>query len=200
VWPSFSAVPIASQFHRVLKDIAAVLRRRGDSWLVFGAQAVAMWSVPRLTDDVDVTVRIAAGTPRDLVEDLTESGFTLRVSDIEGFLDRTHVVPLLHAETGIEVDVVLALSGLENEFLRRAQNIDVDGEPIPFISAEDLVIAKILAGRPKDSEDVRAILRTRLSQLDLGRIRTLLRSLEQALDQSDLLTTLEELVRQSRRS
>ncbi len=62
---------------------------------------------------------------------------------------------------------------------------------IPVISPEDLVVTKILAGRPKDLEDVRGILRERRASLDLGLIRETLRLLEQALGQSDLCPVLD---------
>lgn len=46
---------------------------------------------------------------------------------------------------------------------------------------------KILAGRPKDIDDVRSLLRERLERLDLKQIRELLGVLEEALHQSDLV-------------
>ena len=56
-----------------------------------------------------------------------------------------------------------------------------------MISPEDLVIAQVLAGRPKDIEDVRGVLRARGLDLDAGRIERVLGLLEGALGQSDLL-------------
>jgi hypothetical protein len=49
------------------------------------------------------------------------------------------------------------------------------------IKPEDLVATKILAGREKDLEDVRSVLRERQDMLDLDLIRTTLTSLEEAL-------------------
>ncbi|HYU25018.1 MAG TPA: nucleotidyltransferase [Thermoanaerobaculia bacterium] len=69
--------------------------------------------------------------------------------------------------------------------------MDIAGTVIPVISPEDLIVTKVLAGRPKDIEDVRGVLQERLDSLDLERVRSLLRLLEQALTQSDLLSTLE---------
>ena len=50
---------------------------------------------------------------------------------------------------------------------------------------------KLLAGRPKDLEDVRSVLAERLKKLDVPYIRTVLSTLEQALAQSDLLPVFE---------
>lgn len=73
------------------------------------------------------------------------------------------------------------------------------GLVVPVISPEDLIATKILAGRPKDMEDVRGILRERLPDLDLALIRSTLAALEDALAQSDLLPAFEgELARRQR--
>ncbi len=41
-------------------------------------------------------------------------------------------------------------AGLEDAFLERAIHVDVSGVAMPFISPEDLIVTKILAGRAKD--------------------------------------------------
>jgi len=52
------------------------------------------------------------------------------------------------------------------------------------IAPEHLVTLKILAGRPKDLEDVRGMLR--IAQLDHARVESTLAELESMLDQRDL--------------
>ena len=55
-------------------------------------------------------------------------------------------------------------------------------------------MTKVLAGRTKDLEDVAGILRERRSRLDVSRIRSTLRLLEEALGQSDLVRAFEALL------
>jgi hypothetical protein len=57
----------------------------------------------------------------------------------------------------------------------------------------DLIVAKILAGRPKDLDDARALWRVRRSMMDAERIRRTLRLLEEALSQADLVPTFETI-------
>ena len=57
--------------------------------------------------------------------------------------------------------------------------------------AEDIVVMKILSGRPKDLEDVEAILIAQASAFDEQRTRQLLGRLQEALDQSDLVPTFD---------
>ena len=71
--------------------------------------------------------------------------------------------------------------------------------PFPSTAPADLIVTKILAGRPKDIEDVRGILFERLPQLDLAAIRSTLGLLEAALSQRDLQPAFEaELARAQR--
>jgi predicted nucleotidyltransferase len=72
-------------------------------------------------------------------------------------------------------------------FLSRARSMDIGGTRVPILDVEDLVIAKVLAGRPKDIDDAQALWRVHGSDLNAERIRSVLAELEQALAQSELL-------------
>jgi hypothetical protein len=178
---------------QALAAAAAVLRRRGARWYLFGAQAVAIWGRPRMSADVDITAAIP-GADDGFVAAMDDAGFDLRVADWRAFLARTRVFPFLHRATELPLDLVLAGPGLEEEFLDRAIPVDLSGLEVPVISPEDLIVAKLLAGRPRDLDDVRSILGERHAVLDLERVRSLLGLLEQALSRSDLLPELERQV------
>jgi hypothetical protein len=105
------------------------------------------------------------------------------------------VLPFVHLPSGMPLDVVLAGSGLEDEFLARARPLDLEGTRIPTIDPADLIIAKVLAGRPKDFEDARGVWRIHRHAIDAARIESLLRQLEQALGQSDLVPAFESIRR-----
>ncbi|HUU33200.1 MAG TPA: DUF6036 family nucleotidyltransferase [Vicinamibacterales bacterium] len=139
----------------LLADLAVALDALGARWYVFGAQAALVWGRPRLTTDVDVTVKCSVSTEQ-LVRALDTHGFSLRIDGTETFIRTTRVVPLEHRASGLALDVVLAGPGLEDLFLDRAVPIDVGGTVVPFISPEDLIVTKLLAGREKDLEDVRS--------------------------------------------
>jgi len=170
----------------LLYSLAAAMDECGLQWYVFGAQAAIVWGSPRLSADVDVTAAIKPETLTVYIDAMSSHGFELAIDDSE-FIARTRVLPFVHRTSGMPLDVVLAGPGLEEEFLRRAIRVDVDGTPVPVISPEDLIITKILAGRPKDIEDIRSVIHERRASLDEARIREVLRLLEQALGQSDLL-------------
>ena len=177
----------------LLAALAAVLNRWG-RWYLFGAQAVVAHGVPRLSADGDVTLRLVPDEPVRFVRDMEAAGFALAIQDPD-FVRETRVMPFVHTVTALPLDVVFAGSGLEEEFLERAKPTDIGGVSVPLIDVADLVIAKILAGRPKDIEDVRGLWRLHGRAVDQRRVRRLLRSLEVALDRSDLVSGFEALQR-----
>jgi hypothetical protein len=184
--PSPAPAPV-----ELLRGLTAVLDRLGAAWYVFGAQAVLLWGRPRFTADIDVTVRMDPEDPRRLVDALERAGFTLRVAADDAFVARTRVLPFIHTETHWPLDIVLAGPGLEEQFIARAVIVDLGGVRVPVIRAEDLIVTKVLAGRPKDIEDVRSVLLERVDRLDLASIRETLRLLEEALSLGDLLPVFE---------
>jgi hypothetical protein len=170
----------------LLASLAHALDELGVRWYLFGAQATLIWGRPRLTADVDVTVRLDPDDPPALVRALEGEGFRLRVEPSDDFVRRTRVLPFVHSPTGLPLDVVLGGPGLEDLFMSRAVPIRVGAVTVPVISPEDLIVTKVLAGRPKDLEDVRGILRERQADLDLDLVRETLGLLESALSQDDL--------------
>jgi hypothetical protein len=186
-------VPVQPAAVELLTALSKVLARWG-RWYVFGAQAVIAYGVPRLSADVDVTLLLIPDDPERFVVDMQAGGFALRVDDPD-FVRRTRVMPFVHLPTAMPLDVVLAGSGLEETFLDRARPVDVGGTMVPLIDPEDLIIAKVLAGRPKDVDDARNLWRLRGRDLNADRIRETLQLLEEALSQSDLLVCFESIAR-----
>jgi hypothetical protein len=189
--------PVRSPFVELLDALAGALGALDADWYLFGAQAALIHGAARLTADVDVTVNLRGKDAKALVKALSAAGFQMRV-DGDDFIERTRVLPVLHTTTGIPADIVLAGPGIEELFLKRAEVRDIDGVRVPVACAEDVMVMKILAGRPKDIEDVVAILAAHPKDLDLGLVRSTLRLLEEALGQSDLLPALERAIERAR--
>lgn len=100
----------------VVRSIAAAIRELAVRWYVFGAQAAIIWDSPRLSGDVDVTVEFVA--PEKIMDVLQRHGLEVFEDDSD-FISRTRVIPVVHSQSRMPVDVVLAGAGLEDEFLAR---------------------------------------------------------------------------------
>jgi hypothetical protein len=69
---------------------------------------------------------------------------------------------------------------------------------VPVASPEDILVMKLLAGRPHDLEDARSMLRALGRSLDTRAVRTTLVQVEEALGQSDLVPAFERLRTETR--
>lgn len=184
----------------LLADLSRGLDPLGVAWYLFGARAAILHGAARLTADVDVTIRLPETmSSQSLVEALGPQGFRARVTDPD-FIRRTSVIPLVHVATSLPLDVVLAGPGLEDRFFDRVVDRTIDGVRIPVASVEDIIVMKVLAGRPKDTDDVVAIATSHGDALDAGYVRRTLQDLEEALSQSDLLPAFEQALHKARRS
>jgi hypothetical protein len=103
------------------------------------------------------------------------------------------VLPLLDDATGIRVDFIFSFSPYERSAIGRAAQVVLDGYPLSFASPEDVVIHKIFAQRPRDLEDVRAIL-LKNPEIDLDYIRTWLSQFEAALPEGGFVEVFEKLI------
>lgn len=192
---SSSPQPVAD----LLADLHGALATLGLRWFLFGAQAAILHGVARLSADVDVTVDLGRRSAPDLITALQAAGFEPRVPDPAGFAETMRVLPFVHGSSRMPLDVVLAGPGLEDQFFAGAQERVIGSVGVPVVCAEDLVAMKVLAGRPRDLDDVAAIARMQDAALDLERARRTLRLLEQALDRGDLVSELERIVAAARR-
>jgi hypothetical protein len=128
-----------------------------------------------------------------LLAALLDHKFTARADNPLEFAERTRVLPLVHDPTGLPCDLVLAGPGLEPIFLDRLVVIRVDDLDVPVASAEDIVVMKVLAGRPKDLDDAASVIAAGGDGLDLEQARSTLREIERALDRDDLIAVLDQI-------
>jgi predicted nucleotidyltransferase len=65
------------------------------------------------------------------------------------------------------LDLIFAVSDLHKNTLERRKQIDLHGIQIALGSAEDLILLKLSAGRPRDFDDVMGIVGNAGASLDL---------------------------------
>jgi len=145
-------------FHALLAKIAGALDGAGIPYMVIGGQAVLLHGEPRLTRDIDITLGVDADEyPRVLAMGKT-IGLIPSARDVEGFVLKTNVLPLLDESASVRVDLIFSFTPYEAQAIARAISVPVLGFVVRFATAEDLIVHKLVAGRPRDLEDVRGII------------------------------------------
>lgn len=145
-------------FESLLKRLAAELNQRQVPYMIIGGQAVLRYGEPRLTKDIDVTVGLSPDEAHLVLDAIEELEFQVLVEDVAAFLQQTFVLPAVDPKSGIRIDFIFSLSEYERGAIGRASDVLLGGIAVRFISLEDLLIYKIVAGRPRDVDDARSII------------------------------------------
>jgi len=91
----------------------------------------------------------------------------------------------MEEKSGIRVDFIFSFSPYERQAIERAVDVKLGRTTVKFGSLEDVVIHKIIAGRPGDIEDVKSIL-LKNPGYDSGYIEKWLKDFEDSVGQSFL--------------
>ena len=99
----------------------------------------------------------------DLFEQLRDLDYFVPEAYEKGWADCLREMPLLKLQRYIggntfDVDVFLAELDFQEVVLSRKRRIDAEGRDIWLVSPEDLVLFKLMAGRPRDLGDVTDVL------------------------------------------
>ncbi len=172
--------PKSSTLSDLLEKLARAFQAEKIPYMLIGGQAVLAYGEPRLTRDIDVTIGLAPeGLPR-ILKLLKKLELSPLPKDPRKFVEKTMVLPAGHAQTGARVDIIFSISPYESQALKRARKIQVHTHKVCFAAAEDVIIHKIVAGRPRDLEDAQGIL-LKQKKMDLKYIRSWLGRFDQAL-------------------
>ena len=177
----------------LLKRLATAFDSLKIPYMIIGGQAVMLYGEPRQTLDVDVTVRLSPAD-KDKIDALVEKAGLNRPREKQlEVLKKNLVLPLIDSASGIPVELIFSPYGFEDEVIRGAIARDIGGISVRFISADDCVIYKVIAGRPRDLEDIRGILKRSRALLDFDKIEDNLHQIESAMGRSDLLALWKSL-------
>ena len=167
-------------FSSLIERLAVSLDSAGIAYMLIGGQAVLLYGEPRLTRDIDITL----GLPPSDVERLLALAANLAAEVLADkpaeFAAETSVLPCRDSATSIRIDFIFSWSAYEQEALSRVNKVTLGASQVCFASPEDVVVHKMVAGRPRDLEDVRSIL-VKNPGLDLDYIRKWLAEFDAAL-------------------
>jgi hypothetical protein len=170
-------------FGRLLARIASALARRKIPYMVIGGQAVLRYGEPRATKDIDITLGIGIEGLPSIKRIIDSLGLIYLVENPDEFARATMVVPAAEPASGVRVDFILSFSPYERQALRRTCPVKLEGTVVRFASLEDVVIHKIIAGRPRDIEDIESIL-LKNPAFDAAYIKKWLREFEKTVGEN----------------
>ena len=160
-----------------LQQFVQIFEEMQIPYAVMGGLAVRLYAIPRPTYDVDFTIAIARERLPALYDALEAAGYTVGDEYRKGWTDTIAGMPLIKTRLylengrGIDVDIFLAESDFQQKLLSRRKRELFDERPVCFVTAEDLILLKLVASRPRDIADVTDVLFTQ-GRLDVEYMRS----------------------------
>lgn len=147
----------------VAREVIALLDRQSIPYVVMGGFAVRLYALPRPTFDVDFTILIQRSDLPEFYRAAETLGLTIPAVQAAGWVDEVRGLPLIKLQwfidkRAIDIDLFLAETPYQQELMRRRKWSGAEAMEGWFVTAEDLILLKLLAGRPKDLVDIGDIL------------------------------------------
>jgi hypothetical protein len=155
------------------KELLSVFNTHRVKYLIVGGYAVSLHAQPRATKDIDILVRPDADNAESVYAALAMFGAPLADLAPADFADRGSFFRM--GREPLAVDILSEIPGVDFDaaWERRVEGeIDLrTGLTANFISADDLVSAKLATGRPQDIADVAAIRQAATTRPPRNRLR-----------------------------
>lgn len=160
--------------HRdLIRFTIALFDRYKIRYLLTGSFAVSYYGRPRATHDIDFIVEISKKDSTKIMKLIEELGsdFIIDSQQIkEAILDKSEF-NILHPETGIKLDFwIVGDNEFEKGKFKRKKITLIDNQKINIVSAEDLILTKLLWCKTIRSErhldDCKGILKVQKNKLD----------------------------------
>jgi hypothetical protein len=163
--------PRNPDFQGLIVRVSLALTARQIPFMLIGGQAILLHGEPRLTQDIDVTLGVPPDHVPDVLSVAHSTGLDPLPEDPQAFAGETFVLPCEETATGLRVDFIFSTMPYEAHAIDRAVRVAIEGEDVPFAAAEDLLLHKLFAGRPRDLEDAAGVVRRKGSEIDWYYVR-----------------------------
>lgn len=174
---------------RAAHDLQTFCETEGWRFCIIGGLAVQRWGEPRETVDVDLTLLTGFGGEEPFIRTLLRQ-YPGRVDDPAEFA-RVNRVLLLRAPSGVGIDIALGALPFEESVVSRSSLFSFPGGVrLRTCSAEDLIVLKAFASRPRDWIDIEGIIVRQAGKLDWTYIGGQLRPLAELKEAPEILSEL----------
>ena len=175
---------------RAAAELQTLCEQQRWRYSFIGGLALLRWGEPRETVDVDLTVLTGFGGEERFVSILLDR-FEARIDNAAAFALANRVL-LLRAASGVGLDVALGGLPFEESAVARSSPFTFPpGTVLRTCSAEDLIVLKAFAARPKDWIAVEGVIVRQAGILDWGYIQTGIGPLAELKGAPDIVRELE---------
>jgi hypothetical protein len=175
----------------VAEHIAQRLDEDGLPYAIGGALALTAWAIPRDTKDVDLSIFVGDELIPRAIDALERAGVMVDRTDAARSVARIGMFTGRAGRTLVDVFINQHPHFVEMS-RRRVQVPSPTGQPLWFVTVEDLCVLKLLYARTKDVADLERLFAAQPA-MDRGYIRTWISQM--VLPGDSRLATLDQLER-----
>lgn len=153
-------------FKITIQKIIRFLDKEKISYFVLGGLAVGVMGEPRFTHDIDLDIFLEDHETGIFIKRLKKASFVFSAKQAMENVSRFGTFRLFFKK--VQIDIIIASTDLEKMALKRKKRVNFFGQNTCFPSAEDLILLKLIAGRPKDILDVESVAIRQKGKLDVS--------------------------------
>ncbi|MBN1806646.1 MAG: nucleotidyltransferase [Sedimentisphaerales bacterium] len=165
----------------VLKIVTKRLEETGIDYMISGSIAANYYTIPRMTRDIDIVIELKKENI-DKFASLFEDDFYINKETVINEVSHEGMFNVIFNQYVIKIDFIVKKSSeYQQGALSRRKQVLIGQSPMWFISAEDLIISKLIWSKDSYSEmqlqDVRNLMET-VENLDLKYIENWIHKLD----------------------
>lgn len=152
---------------KILQEVALRLESAGIEYMMTGSMAMAFYSIPRMTRDIDIIIQASVADVEKIVA-LFREDFYIEKESVRYAISHRSMFNIIHNESVVKVDLIICKDEdyRIEEFSRRSK-LTVEGTSVSVVTPEDLILSKLVWAKQSQSEmqlrDVRQIFKAEYS-------------------------------------
>lgn len=138
------------------EDLLKLFNKHKVEYLIVGSFAVAFYSMPRYTKDIDILVNPTIDNANKIMISLKEFGFGKTGLTPDEFTKKGQIIQLGYEP--VRIDIITSIRGVEFEDAwQNKKNGRYGSQNVYFIGLKDLIKNKILSNRKLDQADLKLL-------------------------------------------
>jgi hypothetical protein len=164
------SLPLAVELNRALDLLCDAFAARSVRYALIGGLATILRGRVRFTKDIDFLIDVPQIVLPGLLDDLVEKGFTVELPVVIKQFVQEHVASFPFGP--VRIDWLKPVLPLYAHALAGAETlIWSEGHPIQVVTAEGLILTKMVAFRTQDQADIESVLTGNRDKIDIELIR-----------------------------
>lgn len=133
-------------------EFIELLNKNNVEYLIVGAYALAVYTRPRNTGDIDILINPTIQNAEKIIKVLEDFGFSNTGIDLQDFLKEGQIIQL--GVNPVRIDLLTSIDGVSfNDCYLKREQLPFGSAKANFISRVDLMENKRSSGRSKDKAD-----------------------------------------------